>query len=191
MSSNKEKIVSPGEKIGVIEMFEPGEGAYEEKGVIYSKLLGKMKVNKKARKVNVVPINPGTLPKRGDILTARVIIIRKQQTLIDIVPAGDLNPKFVFEGSIHISNASDQYIDSLNDAFKPYDLLRVKVSKVDDQPFQCITSQPDLGVILAFCSECGEELIRDRGNRLVCPACRNIEQRKLAKDYGNFELNKN
>ena len=191
MSSKEEKLVSPGEKIGVIEMFEPGEGAYEEKGVIYSKVLGKMRINKKARKVNVIPLNSGTLPKKGDILTGRVIVIRKQQTLIDVVQAGDLNPKFVFEGSIHISNTSDQYIDSMNDAFKPYDVIRVKVTNADDQPFQCITSQPDLGVILAFCSECGEELIKDRGNRLICPACRNIEQRKLARDYGIFEIKSN
>ncbi|NHI91595.1 MAG: hypothetical protein EAX96_03760 [Candidatus Lokiarchaeota archaeon] len=188
MSLKEEKVVSPGEKIGVIEMYEPGEGAYEDKGVIYSKVLGKMRVNTKARKVNVIPLNPGALPKKGEILTARVIVIKKQQTLIDIVPSGDLNPKFVFEGSIHISNASDQYIDSMNDAFKPYDVLRVKVIEVENQPFQCITSQNDLGVILAFCSECGEELARDRGNRLICPACRNIEQRKLANDYGKFEF---
>ena len=172
-------------------MYEAGEGAYEENGIVYSKVLGRMKVNKKLRKVNVIPINRGTLPKKGDVLLARVIVIKRQQTLIDIVPSNDLNPKFVFEGSIHVSNASDQYIDSMNDAFKPYDLLKVKVIEVDYQPFQCITSQKDLGVILAFCSECGSELIRDRGNRLICKNCRNIEQRKLASDYGKYQIKRN
>ncbi len=184
MPLSKEKTVYPGEKIGVIEMFEPGYGAYEENGVIYANIIGKMSINKKIRKVNVIPLSEGSLPRKGDIMNARVIVTKKQQTLIDLVPAHDLNPKFVFEGNIHISNASEQYVDSMNDAFKVHDILRVKVIDAEYQPFQCVTSQKDLGVILAFCSECGEDLVKDRGNRLICPNCRNIEQRKIAFDYG-------
>ena len=188
MPLSKEKVVSPGEKIGVIEMFEPGYGAYEINGVIYAQCLGKMKVNKKIRKVNVIPLNDGALPKKGQIMIGRVIVTKKQQTIVNLVPIHELNPKFTFEGSIHISNASEQYVDSMNDAFKVNDILRVKIIDAEYQPFKCVTSQKDLGVLLAFCSECGEELIKDRGNRLICPNCRNIEQRKITYDYGKKEL---
>jgi len=183
-SKMKDKIVSPGEKIGVIEMFEPGYGAYEVKGVIYAQCLGKMSINKKLRKVNVIPLNKGALPRKGDIMIGRVIVTKKQQTIVEVVPIHELNPRFTFEGSIHISNASEQYVDSMNDAFKVNDLLRLKIIDAEYQPFKAVTSQRDLGVILAFCSECGGELEKDRGNRLICPNCRNIEQRKITPDYG-------
>ncbi|MHA1143297.1 MAG: exosome complex RNA-binding protein Csl4 [Candidatus Helarchaeota archaeon] len=190
MSSIKDrigKIVLPGEKIGVIEQFLPGEGTYEEDGIIYASLIGSLKLNKRERVVSVEPEKDTPLPRDGDVVIGRVDTLKKQSVVVYVNDARSLQPRANYEASIHVSNVSRDYIENISDAFKPYDLVRCRLIRTDSFPFQAVTDEKNLGVILAFCSICGEKLAW-KGNRLVCSNCRNIEQRKVASDYGRMQL---
>ncbi|MHC1590633.1 MAG: exosome complex RNA-binding protein Csl4, partial [Candidatus Helarchaeales archaeon] len=176
-----------GEKIGVIEQFLPGRGTYEENGVIYASVVGKIKLNKRDRIVSVEPQKNLHLPNNGDVVIGRVDTLKKQSVVVFVNDSRDLNPRTNFEASIHVSNVSRDYIENISDAFKPYDLVRCRLIRTDSIPFQAVTDEKFLGVILAFCSICGEKLVW-KGNRLVCPNCGNIEQRKIANDYGKMKL---
>ena len=45
MSVKEDKIVMPGDKIGIIEQYLPGEGTYDDNGDIKSAVLGNVKIN--------------------------------------------------------------------------------------------------------------------------------------------------
>ena len=47
MGENEEKIVMPGDKLGIIEQYVPGEGTYDDDGEIKSSVLGNVKINQK------------------------------------------------------------------------------------------------------------------------------------------------
>lgn len=190
MSSIKDrigKLIIPGEKIGVVEQFIPGEGTYEEDGIIYSSKMGKLYLDRRERVISVEAKRNVTIPKAGAVVIGRVDNLKKQSVVVSINNSRDLNPHGSFEASIHVSNVSRGYIENISDAFKPYDLVRCRLIRSDYQPFQAVTDEKNLGVLLAFCSICGD-VLSWKGNRLVCPNCKNIEQRKVSIDYGKMKL---
>ena len=190
MSSLKERIgktILPGEKIGVVEQFISGPGTYEEEGVIYASIVGELRFNQGDRVISVHADNRTAMPQVGDIVVGRVDNLKKQSVVVYINETRNFTPKGHFEASIHISNVSHGYIENISDAFRPYDLVRCRIIRAEHQPFQAVTDEKRLGAILSFCSICGEPL-EFKGNRLVCPNCRNIEQRETAQDYGEMKL---
>ncbi|NVM54749.1 MAG: exosome complex RNA-binding protein Csl4 [Candidatus Helarchaeota archaeon] len=188
-SKNEIKVgdfVLPGQKIGVIEMYMPGPGTYEENGVIYATIPGSLHINQREKKVYIVPRqDKPSLPKTGDVVIGRISMVRKQMAIADITNIRGFHPTTDFEGMIHISQVTKGYLDSLSDAFKTGDLIRALITNDEVIPFHIHTSTPNLGVILATCSECGD-VLKLEGHRLQCPTCRNIERRKVANDYGKY-----
>lgn len=181
-------LVLPGQKIGVIEMYLSGPGTYTENGIIYASITGKLRINQQEKRVYVVPkYEKPSLPKKGDIVVGSISMVRKQMAIADITNKHGFNPTTDFEGMIHISYVSKTYLDSLSDAFKTGDIIRAEVINDEVIPFHIQTAAPNLGVILARCSECGNVLELE-GRRLQCPECRNIERRKVANDYGHYRL---
>ena len=54
MSIENDKIVMPGDKLGIIEQYLPGEGTYDDNGDIKSAVLGNVKINQKMKVISVV-----------------------------------------------------------------------------------------------------------------------------------------
>lgn len=181
-------FVMPGQKIGVIEMYLSGPGTYEENGIIYASITGKVRIDQREKRVYIVPKEDKmSLPKYGDIVVGRISMVRKQMTIADITNKLGFYPTTDFEGMLHISQVSSSYLDSLSDAFKTGDIIRAEIMNDEVIPFHIHTAAPNLGVILATCSECGE-VLKLEGRRLQCPVCRNIERRKVANDYGKYKM---
>ena len=68
-----DKIVMPGEQLSTSEELLPGEGTFEEDGIIRAARVGKYVVNKKYRRAEVEPITSvPVLLKRGDIVIAKL-----------------------------------------------------------------------------------------------------------------------
>ena len=90
------------------------------------------------------------------------------------------------EGTIHISNVSEDYTEDIHDKFRLGDVIRAKVVQVKPS-VQLTTAESDLGVVKAVCSVCRGPLeLRDRD--LYCPRDERTEQRKLAADYADLRL---
>ena len=53
MSIEEEQIVMPGDKLGIIEQYLPGEGTYDDNGEIKSSVLGNVKINQKMQAISV------------------------------------------------------------------------------------------------------------------------------------------
>jgi exosome complex component CSL4 len=76
-----------------------------------------------------------------------------------------------------------RYVDSMFDVCKPGDILRAKVISEKNRVCHLFTKDKNLGVVYAFCSQCGYTLELKR-QTMVCPRCGKIEKRKTALDYG-------
>ncbi len=182
-------LVSPGERLGVIEEFIPDSGTYVKDGVIYSKIVGRALMDMLNRKVSVYPLVEGAVvPKLGITVIGQVGNAQSDNVLVRILQVGSKKKMSgVFSGILHISDASDRYIDSMNDVCKPGDLIRAKVISEKNQIFHLTTNDKNLGVMFGFCSICGT-LLEQRRHEMHCTKCGNVERRKTTFDYGKEEI---
>lgn len=177
-------LVLPGERLGVIEEFVPDAGTYSKDGVIYSKVVGCALLDMLNRKVSVYPlVTEASVPKVGAKVVGQVGNAQSDNVLVRIFKVGSKRISGVFSGILHISDVQDRYVNSMNDATKPGDIIRAKVISEKNKIYHLSTVDKDLGVMYGFCSRCGN-LLEQMRHEMHCPKCGNIEQRKTAIDYG-------
>lgn len=183
-------LVVPGQKIGVIEMYDSGKGTYTQDGIIFASIVGEIYIDNAEKTVSVMSKEKKPfIPKNGDTVIGVIDMVRKQMAIANVLNVRGFDATTDFEGMIHISQVSKNYLENLADAFKTGDIIRAVLMNDEISPFYLNTAAPNLGVILAYCSECGEILQADKdGRNLHCINCRIIEKRKLARDYGKFTL---
>ncbi len=182
------QFVVPGDRLGVIEEFEPGPGTYEENGIIYSLATGQALVDILNKQVSIFPRTRSvTVPKVGSIVTGQVRDVQSKTAAVRIFQI-DRNPlSGFFTGILHVSDVSLRYVESMYNACKPGDIVRAKVVSDRNRTFHLSTKEPNLGVINAFCSRCGD-FLSQRRFQMRCQRCGNIEKRKSAQDYGKGEM---
>lgn len=180
-------FVVPGEKLGVIEEFIPDSGTYVDDGYIYSSRIGYVLIDFANKKISVYPAARNVdIPKVNSIVTGWVMNVQDSHALVRIIRIRRKSLSGFFTGTIHIADVSRRYIENMYDAFRIGDLVRAKVISDKNNVYHLSTKEENLGVIYAFCSQCGEFLIKRR--MLKCVACGNIEKRKIASDYGRAQL---
>ncbi len=177
-------LVVPGERLGVIEEFIPDSGTFVKDGVIFSKIVGRSLIDLQNRRVSVYPAVEGAVvPKVSSTIVGQIGNAQSDNVLVRIFKVGNKKISGEFGGILHISDVSDRYVTSMNDVCKPGDIVRAKVISEKNRIFHLSTNDKNLGIVDAFCSRDGTLLEPDR-YELRCPKCGNVEQRKLASDYG-------
>jgi len=178
------QLVVPGEKLGVVEEFSPGQGAYEENGTIYAQLVGHTLVDLSKKIVSVHSrVRTPIVPTEGATVLGVVTNAQGRVATVNIVKIDEHVLQTPFVGVLHISSSSPRYERDMVDVCKALDIVRARVVNVKNRDPQLTTIGRGLGVVKAFCSRCGHVLIR-KGHALQCESCRNIERRKIAEDYG-------
>jgi exosome complex component CSL4 len=181
-------LVVPGERLGVIEEFIPDSGTYVKDGVIYSRTVGRALIDLLNKRVSVYPLVNGELvPKVSSIVVGQIGNAQSDNVLVKILKIENKRLSGEFSGILHISDVSDRYIDSMNDVCKPGDIVRAKVISGKNRIFHLSTNDKNLGIVYAFCSRCGT-LLEPQRYELHCPKCGNIENRKIAPDYGKESI---
>lgn len=182
------QLVVPGERLGVIEEFEPGPGTYVEEGAIYSLTTGRTLLDVLNKKVSVYPgVKATGVPRVGSTVLGQVSEVQSKQAVIRIFQVGNHALSGFFSGLLHISDVSPRYVESMYDVCKAGDIVRAHVISDKNRVFHLSTNERDLGVVYAFCSRCGHVLAL-RKFRLRCPECGNLERRKPAQDYGKGDF---
>ena len=187
----KNKIVLPGEKLSTSEELLSGDGTFEEDGVIKASRIGTYVIDEKHRKAVVEPLTsvPVVL-NRGDTVLADVRSVRSSMVIADVIHvigksraiSGDTN------GTLRVSEISTSYVKDPSSEYVVGDILRAKVTQVKPS-VQLATKDKNLGVIKALCVRCRHPLIR-KENILECKNCGNKERRRIAMDYGDYDLDK-
>jgi len=184
--TNKQKnFVTPGDPLYVIEEYLPGPGSYsDEKGWVRAAQIGRLIIDQSQRIVYVKQVlNKPFVPRSGDIVLGIVTGVSDDIAFLDIFQIeGKISKSTSFDGIIHISQVSEQYIETMYEAMRPGDVVRAKVLN-NNPPFQLTTKGPQFGLILGLCSKCGSILKRQQNNMLICPNCGRIEKRKVSIKY--------
>lgn len=182
----RDSVVVPGERVGVVEEFGPGEGTYEDNGSVYSKLFGHLTVDLGAR-VATVGLPQGrsaNVPSVRDVVLAQIVDERKDVALTEVLCIEGRKMFGVpYTAQLHVSRVSRGYFSTIEDAMRIGDLLRASIASVEPHLRLSISTR-ELGVIAAFCSRCGDMLLLE-GSRLICPSCENVERRKISSRYVN------
>ena len=187
----KDKLVLPGDKVSTSEELLPGNGTFEEDGIIRANRVGIYTIDEKHRRAVIKPVTSVPIElRRGDIVLAEVGSVRSSMIIAEVFHvigkkraiSGDTN------GTLRVSEISQSYVKDPATEFSPGDIIRAKVTQVKPS-VQLETKDGNFGVIKGLCSKCRHTLIR-KGSILECGNCKNKEKRKLATDYGNYDLNK-
>ena len=187
----KDNIVLPGDQVSTSEELLPGEGTFEEEGIIRAARVGTYYVDEKHRRAVVKPLT--SIPvelKKGDIALARVNSVRSNMVIAEVFHvigknraiSGDTN------GTLRVSEISNGYVKDPSTEYAPGDIIRAKITQVRPS-VQLATKDRDLGVIKSICTKCRRPLYK-KDNILKCENCGNKERRKTAIDYGDFDLKK-
>ena len=172
-------FVLPGDEVGIIEEFRGGKGTYVEGGVIRSRVIGSLLINPKTRKAFVYPrVRIPTFPRRGKRVLAEVLEVKKNTAIVNIVEVGGTPLKTDFLGVLHLPEGWKD-----GDPVAVGDLVRARIVNTRNGAIQLLIDRPNLGVVYSFCPKCGEAM-RKAGSVLRCPACGNVEKRKVAVNYG-------
>ncbi|MDI3474422.1 MAG: exosome complex component [Thermococcaceae archaeon] len=186
-SAREGDLVLPGDYLGVIEEYMPGNGVKEENGELYAVIAGRVRIDPEKMEISVEPItDTPPLPRVNDVVIGRVIEVKSQSVIVQLIKIeGRENDREIATSKlagIHVSQVKPGYVEDLSKEFKIGDIIRARVISNEKSPIQLSTKGPDLGVIYALCTRCRTPLVR-RGDRLVCPRCGNVETRKLSSLY--------
>ena len=180
------RLVYPGESVGVAEEFVPGPGTYEENGEVIAARMGHLTLdtsNFEAR-VETLLSQPAVV-EPGDVVIGTVQMVRSSMAIIEVRRIADQPHRRIggdTNGTLHVSKASEQYVENMEAIFRVRDILRAKV--LETKPaIQLTTKGPHFGVLKSYCARCGTPMAK-KGKGLMCPLCEWKDQSKLADDFG-------
>ncbi|MEM1675219.1 MAG: exosome complex RNA-binding protein Csl4 [Desulfurococcaceae archaeon] len=177
-------VVYPGEELGVEEEFIPDHGVYVDKnGYIRSLFLGRVLIDSVRKTISVRRVNQKILiPKINDIVEGVVTSTSDDIAFVKIYSVNDRYVRSIdFTGILHVSQVSTEYLETIYDAMRIGEVVRARILSIN-YPFQLSTKEPVLGVIVAYCSNCGSILYK-RDNKLECVNCGSVEKRKISNLY--------
>lgn len=182
------KLVLPGDQIAVVEEFEAGEGTYERNGLVFAATPGVLRLDEQSRVARVQPFNPPAELQPGDIVYAVIDDIRGMMATatVNAIHGRARQISGETDGTIHISNVSQEYTEDIRDMYHLGDIIRAKVIQTKPS-VQLTTAEPSLGVVRALCGVCRGPL-EMRGRDLYCPRDERTERRKVAQDYDSLKL---
>jgi exosome complex component CSL4 len=178
------QLVVPGERLGVIEEFIPDAGTYVKDGIIYSRVIGRVLVDLVHKRVTVHQLaQAAKVPITGSTVIGQVSNAQSDTAGVRIFEVSDKGVNGAFVGILHVSDVAMKYVDSMYDICKAGDIVRAKVISEKNRTYHLATKDKNLGVVYAFCSNCGT-LLEPRRQGMHCPKCGRIERRKISSDYG-------
>jgi len=181
----------PGDQLSTSEELLPGDGTFEEDGIIRASRIGVYIVDEKHRRAKVKPITSvPVILQKGDTVLAEVRSVRSSMVVVDVFHVVGKNRTVSgdTDGTIHASEISRSYVKDASTEYKTGDILRARVFQTKPS-IQLTTKDKDLGAIKALCVKCRHLLVK-KDNILECSNCSNRERRKIALDYGNIDLDK-
>ena len=182
-------FVMPGDAIGIIEQYLPGEGTYDDEGDIKASVLGNVKITPEMKTIEVEPVSgsPGLL-KVDDVVYGQITDIRNQRVNVklDSIKGSTRPLALPYMAAIHISKAKEGYLKQLTDAFRIGDIIEAKVDKITGDNIDLRTIDPEDGVVKAICTRCrGFMHTTNRENEVQCSVCNRKERRELSINYVN------
>jgi len=185
----KHKIVFPGDQLSTSEELLPGDGTFEENGIIRASRIGTYVINEKNRTAEVKPATSiPVILKRGDIVIAKVTMAKSTMIIADVIHVAGKNRSVSgdTDATIHVKEIAKGFIKDASTEYKTEDFIRAKVIQVRPS-VQLETKDKGFGAIKAYCSKCRHALVK-KSHGLECENCGNKEHRRITDDYGALDF---
>lgn len=183
------KYVAPGQYLGTAEEYIPGEGTYEDNGLIYSSCAGIMEIDEKNFKVKVKG-------KEGTSINAEVgdeiigVVTEINEPIVVVMSEFLIRNGKTYEYQnrtlVHASRIMGHFLDQASRVIKIRDVVKGRIVSTRGK-IDLSLERPDDGVIYAFCSRCRKPLEKVN-NGLYCRYCQRNEMRKISTKYGEYPL---
>ncbi|MEM2739414.1 MAG: exosome complex RNA-binding protein Csl4 [Candidatus Bathyarchaeia archaeon] len=183
-------IVIPGDRVAVVEEFEPKYGFYEDLGIVRSSMVGYPAFDMDKRTVYIErTLCRYPLPKPGDNVYCLAYEVSDRIAFAHILKVVGRPKVFQppFTGILHISRLKKIKADNIKNIVKLGDHVYASIVSYCNNVYHLTISGPDFGVILARCPYCGSILDR-KGESLLCARCNVTERRKISRYYGNLKI---
>ena len=186
------EIVLPGDEIGEVNKYKPGEGTYTENGKIKAKVIGRVKIDKRNGVLSVEPLKDPKKLHTKEIVLGEVVSVSNTIANIKIYfvyKKGEIKRLYYpFSATLHISQLGFR-ASKLSEYMKVGDLIAARIILDRTVPLSLSIASRELGIIAAYCGTCGGAMkIKDaRTGTMVCTRCGKNEKRKLSSMY-DFNL---
>lgn len=185
----KEKTVLPGDKLAVSEEFLPGQHTYDASGLIRALAVGTVEKDMKNMEISVKPAAEPDLIKVDDWVTGQVEGVQANSANVHIYFHNGKPTYKDFSGMLNLRGLSGGGRGARRTTpVKTGDIVRSRVFSLVNGIIHLSIDEPDMGVVAALCGNCGKPLLRGSATRAKCDECGNVEERKLAKDFGESPI---
>jgi exosome complex component CSL4 len=180
--------VMPGDKLAVSEEFLPGSHTYDDSGLIRALSVGEVQKDMKAMEISVRPSSSTEMIKVDDWITGQVEVVQANSANVKIHFLNGKATHKDFSGMLTLRGLTGGRGQRRTTPVKLGDLVRCRVYSLLNGIIHLTIDEPDMGVVAALCGNCGRPLLRGSSTRAKCDECGNVEERKLAKDFGTTPI---
>ncbi len=183
--AKKSAVALPGDKLAVSEEFLPGRHTYDSGGLIRALAAGSVVRDIKNMEISVKPAVEPEIIKVDDWITGQVETSQANSANVHIYFLNGKPTYKDFSGMLTLRGLSGGGRGQRRTTpVKQGDIVRCRVFSLLNGIIHLTIDEPDMGVVAALCGSCGRPLLRGSATRAKCDECGNVEERKLARDFG-------
>lgn len=189
MKESKKSAAFPGDKLAVSEEFLPGKHTYDDSGIIRALTAGEVQKDTTSMEISVKPtVQPETI-KIDDWITGQVEMVQANSANVKIYFLNGKPTYKDFSGMLTLRGLTGGGRgERRTTPVKLGDVVRCRVFSLVNGIIHLTIDEPDMGVVAALCGNCGRPLLKGTSTRVKCDECGNVEERKLAKDFGTTPI---
>ncbi len=179
----------PGDKLAVSEEFLPGQHTYDDLGSIRALRAGSVRRDVNSMEISVKPAAEPEIIKVDDWVTGQVEGAQANSANVHIYFLNGKPTYKDFSGMLSLRGLSGGGRGARRTTpVKMGDVVRCRVFSLLNGIIHLTIEEPDMGVVSALCGNCGRPLLRGSATKAKCDECGNVEERKLARDFGTTPI---
>lgn len=181
--------VVPGDRLAVSEEFLPGGHTYDDAGLIRALVVGSVQRDMKNMEISIKPAAEAEVIKVDDWVTGQVEAVQANSANVHIYFLNGKSTHKDFSGMLTLRGLSGGGRGARRTTpVKTGDIARCRVFSLVNGIIHLTIDEPDMGVVAALCGNCGKPLQKGSPTRVKCVECGNVEERKLARDFGTAPI---
>jgi len=185
MSEERPRVI-PGDPMAIAEEYLPGPHAYDDGTKIRALVVGTENKDQSKREISVRPKREADVLRVGDYVVGQVEAAQTSSAAVRILFVNGKQSYKGFSGSLSMRSGPPGRGRGAPPV-KSGDLVRCRISSLVNGMIHLSMNEDTTGVIRASCSNCGSPLL-SAGSRLKCDECGNVEERRLARDFGQSPI---
>jgi len=188
-TKRKEMVALPGDKLAVSEEFLPGKHTYDDSGLIRALTAGSVQKDVKSMEISVKPAVEPEIIKVDDWVTGQAESAQANSANVHIYFLNGKTTHKDFSGMLSLRGFSGGGRGARRTTpVKMGDIVRCRVVSLLNGIIHLGIDEPDMGVVAASCGNCGKPLLPGSATKVKCDECGNVEERKLARDFGTTPI---